>query len=66
MDAVFLEPLADCLHAVIDQAQVRTGDHVVVVAAGSMEAAKSAGKIRVEGKDYLVREGDILQVRFAV
>jgi ribosome-binding ATPase len=37
-----------------------------LVAAGSMEAAKSTGKIRVEGKDYLVREGDILHVRFAV
>jgi GTP-binding protein YchF len=34
--------------------------------AGSMEAAKAAGKIRVEGKDYVVREGDILHVRFAV
>jgi GTP-binding protein YchF len=37
-----------------------------LVAAGSMEAAKGAGKIRVEGKDYVVREGDILHVRFAV
>jgi ribosome-binding ATPase len=37
-----------------------------LVAAGSMDAAKAAGKIRVEGKDYLVREGDILHVRFAV
>ena len=37
-----------------------------LVAAGSMEAAKAAGKIRVEGKDYQVREGDILHVRFAV
>ena len=36
------------------------------VTAGSMEAAKSAGRIRVEGKDYVVREGDILHVRFAV
>jgi hypothetical protein len=31
-----------------------------------MEAAKSAGKIRVEGKDYEVQEGDVLHVRFAV
>jgi ribosome-binding ATPase YchF (GTP1/OBG family) len=31
-----------------------------------MEAAKAAGKIRVEGKDYVVQEGDILHVRFAV
>ena len=37
-----------------------------LVAAGSMEAAKAAGKVRVEGKDYLVREGDIVHVRFAV
>ncbi len=37
-----------------------------LVAAGSMDAAKSAGKIRVEGKDYEVREGDVVHVRFAV
>jgi ribosome-binding ATPase len=37
-----------------------------LVAAGSMEAAKASGKLRVEGKDYVVREGDILHVRFAL
>jgi GTP-binding protein YchF len=37
-----------------------------LVAAGSMEGAKAAGKVRVEGKDYVVQEGDILHVRFAV
>jgi ribosome-binding ATPase YchF (GTP1/OBG family) len=37
-----------------------------LVAAGSMEAAKQQGKVRIEGKDYEVREGDILHVRFAV
>lgn len=37
-----------------------------LVAAGSMDAAKAAGKVRVEGKDYVVREGDILHVRFAL
>ena len=37
-----------------------------LVALGSMDAAKAAGKLRVEGKDYLVQEGDILHVRFAV
>jgi ribosome-binding ATPase YchF (GTP1/OBG family) len=31
-----------------------------------MDQAKAKGLIRVEGKDYLVREGDILHVRFAV
>ena len=37
-----------------------------LVAIGSMDAAKAAGKLRVEGKDYVVQEGDILHVRFAV
>ena len=37
-----------------------------LVEAGSMEDAKHHGKLRVEGKDYVVREGDILHVRFAV
>jgi L-iditol 2-dehydrogenase len=34
--AVFLEPLADCMHAVHDQAQVAEGDRVAVLGAGSM------------------------------
>lgn len=37
-----------------------------LVTAGSMDAAKHQGLIRVEGKDYEVREGDVLHVRFAV
>jgi GTP-binding protein YchF len=37
-----------------------------LVAAGSMDAAKAKGLVRVEGKDYVVREGDVLHVRFAV
>jgi L-iditol 2-dehydrogenase len=34
--AIFLEPLADCLHALLDQAKVEEGHRVGVVAAGSM------------------------------
>jgi GTP-binding protein YchF len=37
-----------------------------LVAAGSMDTAKAAGKVRVEGKDYVVREGDVMHVRFAL
>ena len=37
-----------------------------LVASGGMEAAKAKGLLRVEGKDYVVREGDILHVRFSV
>ena len=36
-----------------------------LVAAGSMDAAKQRGTVRAEGKDYVVREGDILHVRFS-
>jgi L-iditol 2-dehydrogenase len=45
--AVLLEPLADCLHAVIDQGQVRSDDPVVVVAAGSMGLQMIAVAARV-------------------
>jgi L-iditol 2-dehydrogenase len=34
--AVFVEPLADCLHAVLDQGEVREGTRVVVVGGGQM------------------------------
>lgn len=37
-----------------------------LVKEGSWDAAKSAGKLRVEGKDYVVNEGDVLNIRFAV
>jgi ribosome-binding ATPase len=37
-----------------------------LVEAGSWDAAKAAGKLRVEGKDYVVQEGDVLNIRFAV
>jgi ribosome-binding ATPase len=37
-----------------------------LVAAGSWDKAKAAGRLRVEGKDYLVAEGDVMNIRFAV
>ncbi|MEK7251741.1 MAG: redox-regulated ATPase YchF [Actinomycetota bacterium] len=37
-----------------------------VLAAGGWDAAKAAGKVRLEGKDYRVVEGDVLVVRFSV
>jgi GTP-binding protein YchF len=37
-----------------------------LVRAGSWDDAKAKGLMRVEGKDYVVAEGDILHVRFAV
>lgn len=37
-----------------------------LVEAGSEQAAKSAGKIRTEGKDYVMQEGDVVEFRFNV
>ncbi|BBZ00332.1 ribosome-binding ATPase YchF [Mycolicibacterium fallax] len=35
-------------------------------AAGSMAAAKAAGKVRMEGKDYVMADGDVVEFRFNV
>jgi ribosome-binding ATPase len=37
-----------------------------LMAAGSMAAAKAAGKVRIEGKDYLMQDGDVVEFRFNV
>lgn len=46
------------------KAQVVSYDDLV--AAGSMAAAKAAGKVRLEGKGYVMREGDVVEFRFNV
>lgn len=35
-----------------------------LIAAGSEAAIKQAGKLRLEGKEYIVNDGDILNIRF--
>ena len=37
-----------------------------LVAAGSLTAARAAGKVRMEGKDYVMRDGDVVEFRFNV
>lgn len=37
-----------------------------LVAAGSMNDAKSAGKVRMEGKEYVMADGDVVEFRFNV
>lgn len=37
-----------------------------LITAGSENAAKAAGKVRLEGKDYIMREGDVVEFRFNV
>ncbi|NMC02107.1 MAG: DUF933 domain-containing protein, partial [Chloroflexi bacterium] len=33
---------------------------------GGMVAARKAGKVQLEGKEYLVRDGDIVHIRFSL
>ena len=37
-----------------------------LIAAGSMAAVKAAGKARVEGKEYVMRDGDVVEFRVGV
>ena len=37
-----------------------------LIEAGSMAAAKAAGKVRMEGKDYVMADGDVVEFRFNV
>jgi ribosome-binding ATPase YchF (GTP1/OBG family) len=36
------------------------------VACGSEAKCREAGKLRLEGKDYIVQDGDVVHFRFAV
>lgn len=36
------------------------------VSAGSMADAKVAGKVRMEAKDYVMQDGDVVEFRFDV
>jgi hypothetical protein len=54
---------SDMLRGFIRAEVIRYGD---VIEAGGWDAARARGLMRVEGKDYLVQEGDIMHVRFAV
>jgi ribosome-binding ATPase YchF (GTP1/OBG family) len=45
-------------------AQVCSYDDLVTL--GSEQAVKAAGKMRTEGKEYIVQEGDVIEFRFSV
>ena len=37
-----------------------------LVSLGSVKAAREAGKARLEGKDYVMQDGDVVEFRFNV
>jgi len=59
-EATFMEPLADCIHAVVDQAQVKLGDTLAVVGAGPM-GLQQMMLAKLSGATVIM--GDLVQER---
>lgn len=59
---------AGIIHSDFERGFIRaeTVSYDDLVEAGSMQAAKEAGKVRLEGKEYVVLDGDIMLFRFNV
>ncbi|WP_138419145.1 redox-regulated ATPase YchF [Aquibacillus sediminis] len=59
---------AGIIHSDFERGFIRaeTVSYDDLVAAGSMNGAKENGKVRLEGKDYLVKDGDVIHFRFNV
>ena len=59
---------AGIIHSDFEKGFIRaeTVSYDDLVRYGSMNAAKEAGKVRLEGKDYVVQDGDIMHFRFNV
>jgi hypothetical protein len=59
---------AGIIHTDFERGFIRaeTVSYEDLLAAGSMAAAREAGKVRLEGKDYVVQDGDVIHFRFNV
>jgi GTP-binding protein YchF len=59
---------AGVIHSDIERGFIRAEvvAYADLVAAGSMAAAREAGKVRLEGKDYVMQDGDVVHFRFNV
>ena len=59
---------AGAIHSDLERGFIRAEvvPYEELVAAGSWDAAKARGRVRAEGKNYVVAEGDVVNVRFAV
>ncbi len=57
---------AGAIHSDLQKGFIRAEvmNYADLLAAGSESALKSAGKIRLEGKEYTVQNGDIVHIRF--
>jgi ribosome-binding ATPase len=59
---------AGVIHSDFEKGFIRaeTVSYEDLLTAGNMVAAKEAGKVRLEGKEYVVRDGDVMHFRFNV
>ncbi|QGH36861.1 redox-regulated ATPase YchF [Gracilibacillus salitolerans] len=59
---------AGIIHSDFEKGFIRaeTVSYDDLVEAGSEQAAKEKGKVRLEGKEYLVKDGDVMHFRFNV
>lgn len=59
---------AGIIHSDFERGFIRaeTVSYADLLEKGSMQAAKEAGKVRLEGKDYVVQDGDVMLFRFNV
>ena len=61
-------PAAGRIHSDLERGFIRAEviPHAVFMEFGSEQAVKEAGRFQVEGKDYVLSDGDIMHVRFNV
>lgn len=59
---------AGIIHSDFERGFIRaeTVSYDDLLAGGSMAAAREAGKVRLEGKEYIVKDGDVIHFRFNV
>lgn len=59
---------AGAIHSDLQKGFIRAEvmNYADLIAAGSEAALKSTGKFRLEGRDYIVKDGDIVHIRFNV
>lgn len=67
-DGMTAKQCAGIIHTDFEKGFIRaeTTSYTDLIEAGSEKAAKEAGKMRLEGKEYLVKDGDVLHFRFNV
>ena len=62
------QPAAGEIHSDLERGFIRAEvvAYDVLVTCGNLEACKKRGLLRLEGKDYVVADGDIMTIRFSV